>query len=63
MSVSFLPIEVINLLRTIAIVLLVLWLLGFIGFHAIGGFIHILLVAAIIIFLFDLLSGSRTRTI
>ena len=40
-----------------------MWLLGFFGFHLLGGIIHILLVAAIIIFVFDLLSGGRTRTI
>lgn len=50
------------MLRTIAAVLLVLWLIGFIGFgHAVGAFIHILIVLAIIMFVFDLISGGRSR--
>lgn len=48
------------MLRTIAAVLFVLWLLGFIGFgHAVGAFIHILIVFAIILFVIDLLSAGR----
>ena len=51
------------MLRTIALVLLVLWLLGFIGFgHAVGSLIHILIVLAVVLFLIDLLSGGR-RTV
>lgn len=44
---------------TIAIILLVLWLLGFIGFHAFGAWIHILLVFAIIVFLLNMMQGRR----
>jgi len=52
------------MLRTIAIILLVLWALGFISLgHVLGGFIHFVLVLAIILFVIDLLSGSRARTI
>jgi len=52
------------MLRTIALILLIMWLLGFIGFtHAVGAFIHILIVAAIVIFLIDLLSAGRTRVL
>lgn len=47
------------MLRTIAMVLLVLWLLGFVGFH-IGSIIHTLIVIAIVLFLIDLISGGRT---
>jgi hypothetical protein len=48
------------MLRTIALVLLVLWLVGAIGFSsAVGTFIHILIVAAVVLFLIDLLSGGR----
>jgi Family of unknown function (DUF5670) len=47
------------MLWTITIILLVLWLVGFIGFHAIGAWIHILLVLAIIVLIFNLLSGRR----
>ena len=48
------------MLRTIALVLLVLWLLGFVGFSsAVGSFIHILIVIAIILFVIDLLGGRK----
>ncbi len=47
------------MLWTITIILLVLWLVGFIGFHALGAWIHILLVLAIIVLIFNLLSGRR----
>jgi len=45
------------MLTTIAIVLLILWALGFIGFHVLGGFIHILLVVAIILILLRIIHG------
>jgi hypothetical protein len=47
------------MLVTIAVILFILWLLGFLAFHIAGGFIHILIVAAIIIILWDLLVGRR----
>ena len=47
------------MLMTIAIILLVLWLLGLVSSYTIGGLIHILLVAAIIIFLVRVISGRR----
>jgi hypothetical protein len=47
------------MLWTIIVVLFVLWLLGFIG-HIGGGLIHLLLVAALIIFLVNLLTRRRT---
>jgi hypothetical protein len=47
------------MLTTIAIVLLILWVLGFIGFHVLGGFIHILLVVAIILFLIRVIRGKN----
>ncbi|MFA5934802.1 MAG: lmo0937 family membrane protein [Candidatus Paceibacterota bacterium] len=46
------------MLYTIAIILIFLWLIGFIGFHVIGGFIHILLVVAIIMFLIRIIRGK-----
>lgn len=46
------------MITTIAIILLVLWALGFIGFHILGGFIHILLVIAIILFLIRVIRGE-----
>lgn len=39
------------MLETIAILLIILWLVGFIGFHVLGGFIHVLLIIAIIMML------------
>jgi hypothetical protein len=47
------------MLWTIAIVLIVLWLLGIVTSSTIGGFIHILLVIAIIIVLLRLIQGRR----
>lgn len=47
------------MLETIAIILLVLWVLGLVSSYTLGGFIHILLVAAIIIFLIRILQGRR----
>jgi len=47
------------MLYTIAVVLLILWLLGLVSGYAIGGFIHILLVVAIIMILVNLISGRR----
>ena len=47
------------MLWTIFVILLVLWLVGWIGFHALGGFIHILLVIAIVVLIIQLLSGRR----
>ncbi len=47
------------MLWTITIVLVVLWLVGFIGFHVVGAWIHLLLVVALIVLLFQLFSGRR----
>lgn len=47
------------MLSTIATTLIVLWLVGFIGFPTIGGFIHILLVIAIILLLIRLIRGEN----
>lgn len=44
---------------TIIIILLILWLVGLISGTTLGGFLHILLVIAIIVFIVDLLSGRR----
>ena len=45
------------MLYTIAVVLLILWLLGLVTSYTIGGFIHILLVVAVIMILVRLISG------
>jgi hypothetical protein len=47
------------MLYTIAIVLIILWLLGLVTSYTVGGFIHILLVVAVIMILFNLISGRR----
>ena len=49
----------IHLLYTIAVILLVAWLLGFVGIYTIGSFVHVLLVVAIVLFLVGLVSGRR----
>ncbi len=46
-----------NMLYTIAVILIVLWLLGLVTSYTVGGFIHILIVIAIIIVLVRLISG------
>ncbi len=47
------------MLYTIAVILLVLWLLGLITSHTMGGFIHALLVIAIVVVLLRIISGRR----
>lgn len=44
----------------IFILLLVLWLAGVVSAYTLGGFIHLLLVVAVVVLLFNLLSGRRT---
>jgi len=46
-------------LYTIALVLVVLWLLGLVGAYTIGAFIHVLLVIALVLVLFQFLRGRR----
>lgn len=47
------------MLGTIAVILVVLWLLGFVTSYTLGGFIHILLVLAVIMILIRLIQGRR----
>lgn len=47
------------MLWTIAVILLILWLLGFFAFHVAGGLIHILLIIAIIVIIWQLIAGRR----
>ncbi|WP_293781296.1 lmo0937 family membrane protein [uncultured Oxalicibacterium sp.] len=47
------------MLYTIAVVLLILWLLGLVSSYTIGGFIHILLVIAIVLVLLRIISGRK----
>ena len=47
-----------NLLYTIAVIFIIIWAIGFLGFHA-GGIIHILLVIAVIAVLLRVISGNK----
>jgi uncharacterized membrane protein YtjA (UPF0391 family) len=47
------------MLYTIALILLVLWLLGLVSGTTVGGFVHVLLVIAIVMVLVNLISGRR----
>ena len=48
------------MLFTIAVILLIAWLLGVVGTYTIGAFVHVLLVIALVLFVLGLLSGRRT---
>ena len=48
------------MLWTIFVILLVLWLVGLVSSYTFGGFIHLLLVLAVIILVINLLTGRRT---
>ncbi len=48
------------MLWTIFVILLVLWLVGFIGFHVLGAYIHILLLIALVVLVLQLINGRRT---
>jgi hypothetical protein len=47
------------MLYTIAVILLILWLLGLVSSYTLGGFIHILLVIAIVVILVKVITGRR----
>jgi hypothetical protein len=49
------------MLYTIAVVLLLFWLLGFVSSYTMGGFIHLLLVVALIVVLVNLIQGGSKR--
>jgi hypothetical protein len=48
-----------NMLETIVVILLVLWLIGLVTSHTFGGMLHLLLIVAAIVFVVRLLSGRR----
>jgi hypothetical protein len=48
------------MLWTIVVILLILWLLGLVSSYTLGGFIHLLLVLAVIIIVINLVQGRRT---
>lgn len=47
------------MLITLAIILIILWALGFLAFHVAGGLIHLLLVVAVIVIIIRLITGRR----
>lgn len=47
------------MLETIAIILIILWLLGLVSSYTMGGFIHILLIIAIVVILMRVIQGRR----
>lgn len=49
----------VNMLRNLAIVLIILWLLGLVSAYTLGGFIHILLVIAVIMILVNFIQGRQ----
>jgi hypothetical protein len=48
------------MLWTIFVILLILWLVGLVSSYTLGGFIHILLVIAVVILIINLIQGRRT---
>jgi hypothetical protein len=48
-----------TMLETIIVILLVLWLIGLVGGQTLGGFLHLLLVIALVVFAIRLLTGRR----
>lgn len=48
------------MLWTIFVILLVLWLVGLVSSYTLGGFIHLLLVAALVVLILQLVSGRRS---
>jgi len=48
-----------NMLETIAVVLVLLWLLGFVTSYTMGGLIHILLIAALVVIVIRFMQGRR----
>jgi asparagine N-glycosylation enzyme membrane subunit Stt3 len=49
-----------DMLWTIAVILLVLWALGMVTSYTAGGFVHVLLMIAVIVVVFQFLSGRRS---
>jgi len=48
------------MLYTVAIILVILWLLGLVSSYTMGGFIHVLLVVALVVILVNFLSGRKS---
>jgi hypothetical protein len=50
------------MLWTLFVILLILWLLGMVSSYTLGGFIHLLLIVALIVLVFQLITGRRVVT-
>jgi hypothetical protein len=48
------------MLYTLAVILLIAWLLGIVGTYTVGAFVHVLLVVALVLFIAGLMTGRRT---
>jgi hypothetical protein len=48
------------MLWTIAVILIVLWILGFLTSYTLGGFLHVLLVVAVVVILLQIIQGRRS---
>jgi uncharacterized membrane protein YtjA (UPF0391 family) len=48
------------MLYTVAVILLIAWLLGIVGTYTIGAYVHVLFAVAVVLFLVGLVSGRRT---
>jgi hypothetical protein len=48
-----------NMLYTLAVILLILWLLGMVGSYTLGGMIHVLLLIALVMIIVSVISGRR----
>ncbi len=51
------------MLWTIVVILFVLWALGMVTSYTLGGFVHVLLVLALAVFVINLISGRRGRSV
>jgi len=49
------------MLWTIAVILIILWLLGLVSSYTMGGFVHILLVIAVVVILLNIIRGRKSR--
>jgi hypothetical protein len=47
------------MLETIAVILIILWILGYVSSYTMGGFIHILLIVAVVVILVRIIQGRR----
>jgi hypothetical protein len=52
-----------SMFAALAVILIVAWLLGFIVFHVTGGLIHLLLVVALVAFIWQLVAGRRSTSV